>query len=183
VFIASGTEPGGFNVWRSFPEYVYRLHHTMAGHPTFSGNGARIGQQLPKVMVRTEGATELSDQRAIMRTLLTLLSFLSFFLVVPALGQDEPPGADVDAFVTFRVEGMTADDWTRIAGRVSKEQTMNVEYSCTRTCVIVLRIQPAQIADKADIIALVKRIVREAGVKGSIDFLDIHVEPHGGDKC
>lgn len=118
-----------------------------------------------------------------MRTLLILLSFLGSFLVMPALAQDEPPGAEVDAFVTFRVEGMTADDWAHIAGRVAKEATMNVEYSCTRTCVIVLRIQPAQIADKADIIALVKRIVREAGVKGNIDFLDIHVEPHGGDKC
>lgn len=118
-----------------------------------------------------------------MRTLLLLLPFLCSFIPKTALAQDEPPGADVDAFVTFRVEGMTANDWTRIAGRVAKEQTMNVEYSCTRTCVIVLRIQPAQIADKADIIALVKRIVREAGVKGNIDFLDIHVEPHGGDKC
>ncbi len=118
-----------------------------------------------------------------MRTLLILLAFIPLVLPIPSLAQDESPGAEVDAFVTFRVEGMTTADWTRIAGRVAKEQTMNVEYSCTRTCVIVLRIQPAQIADKADIIALVKRIVREAGVKGNIDFLDIHVEPHGGDKC
>jgi hypothetical protein len=118
-----------------------------------------------------------------MRILLLLLALFSSALSMRTLAQDEPPGAEVDAFVTFRVEGMTTADWTQIAGRVSKEHTMTVEYSCTRTCVIVLRIQQAQIADKADIIALVKRIVREAGVKGNIDFLDIHVEPHGGDKC
>ena len=75
------------------------------------------------------------------------------------------------------------DGLVAISARVARETNMNIEYSCVRTGVLVLHIQPVQVSEKADVMALVRRVLQEAAVKGKIDFLDIHVDEEGWNKC
>lgn len=116
-----------------------------------------------------------------MRSLLTLTVLL--MLMIPhALAQEEHGGA-MDAMVTLHMGGLDDAGWARVNAQVRKERNMNVEYFCLRTGVVVLRIQPIQVQEKADVMAIVKRMLRDAGWRGPIDFLDIHVEQQGGSKC
>ncbi|MBK9760020.1 MAG: hypothetical protein IPO90_08635 [Flavobacteriales bacterium] len=113
-----------------------------------------------------------------------LLSLLFFCALSPAIrAQDPAPGAVVDAMVTVRIDGFNDAGLARIAARIGKEANMNLEYSCVRSGIVVLHIRPVQVSEKADVMALVKRILHEADIKGAIDFLDIHVEQTGGNKC
>lgn len=117
-----------------------------------------------------------------MRRILLLLLFACAF--APKISaQGDVPGATVDAIVTVRIDALDHDGWVRISARVARETNMNIEYSCVRTGVLVLRIQPVQVSEKADVMSLVRRILHEAEVKGTIDFLDVHVDEQGWNKC
>ncbi len=99
------------------------------------------------------------------------------------VAQQDVPETTVDAIVTLRIDGLDHDGLVAISARVARETNMNIEYSCVRTGVLVLHIQPVQVSEKADVMALVRRVLQEAAVKGKIDFLDIHVDEEGWNKC
>ncbi|MBP7514393.1 MAG: hypothetical protein KA791_07590 [Flavobacteriales bacterium] len=117
-----------------------------------------------------------------MRILSALL--LPFLLSVqPASAQEGAPAAALEAFVTVRIDGLDANTWATAEKRIAKETATNVEYVCLHAGVLVLRMRDLRVTEKADIMALVKRLLHEGGVKGGIDFLDVHVERQGPDRC
>ncbi len=117
-----------------------------------------------------------------MRILSALL--LPFLLSVqPALAQEDAPASALEAFVTVRIDGLDASTWATAEKRIAKETATNVEYVCLHAGVLVLRMRDLRVTEKADIMALVKRLLHEGGVKGNIDFLDVHVERQGPDRC
>lgn len=115
----------------------------------------------------------------------TILLFLLFVCAAaPKLvAQQDVPETTVDAIVTLRIDALDHDGLVAISARVARETNMNIEYSCVRTGVLILHIQPVQVSEKADVMALVRRVLQEAAVKGKIDFLDIHVDEEGWNKC
>ncbi len=117
-----------------------------------------------------------------MRRLIVLLAFLTS-VVLASRAQDDSPGSAVEAIVTMHITDLTNAQWGQLAARIGKEPSMTVEYNCLRTCVVVLRMQRVRASDKADVIQLVKRILKEAAVPGAVQFLDVHVEQQGGNKC
>ena len=112
-----------------------------------------------------------------------LLALLCLTATLRSVAQDEPAGQTLNAIVTVQVSGMDEALWTKINARVAKDANANVEYSCTTTGIIVVRLQKLTVTEKADVMAIVKRMLHEAGVKGQIDFLDVHVEPGVGNRC
>lgn len=101
----------------------------------------------------------------------------------PVMAQENVPAAALEAFVTIRVDRLDAATWSAAEKRIAKETATNVEYVCLHAGVLVLRMRDLRVTEKADIQALVKRLLHEGGVKGSIDFLDVHVERQGPDRC
>ena len=116
-----------------------------------------------------------------MKWILTLL--LCSASVFPISAQDEPSGQTLDAIVTLQVKPMDDALWEKINARVGQEANTNVEYVCLTTGVLVLRLQKLTVTEKADVMAVVRRILHEAGVKGQVQFLDVHVEPGVGNRC
>lgn len=112
-----------------------------------------------------------------------LLAVLLFAIALCSNAQDEPAGATLNAMVTVQISDLNEALWPKVNARVAKEPTMNVEYSCFTTGIIVLRMRGLTVTEKSDVIAIVKRILREAGVKGTIEFLNVHVEEGDGNKC
>lgn len=100
-----------------------------------------------------------------------------------SIAQDEPGGTPLNAMVTVRISDLDEALWPKVNARVAREPNMNVEYSCITTGIIVLRMRGIRAVEKADVIILVNRILREAGVKGTIEFLDVNVEEGDGNKC
>jgi hypothetical protein len=136
---------------------------------------------LSDVMERSHAVIQLSGNTHTMRTLLSMMSFL--LLMMPGAYAQDDPTTTMDALVTVRIDGWDEAQWARINAQVVKEGNMYVEYYCLRTGVLVLRIQPVQANEKADVMAIVKRLLRDAGWKGPVEFLDVHVQQHGGSKC
>ncbi len=117
-----------------------------------------------------------------MRNLIAL--FLPLLLFIhPASAQDGSQTAALEAFVTVRIDGLDANSWASVEKRIAKEPATNVEYVCLHAGVVVLRMRDLRVTEKADITALVKRLLHEGGVKGNIDLLDVHVERQGPDRC
>ncbi|MEO8589402.1 MAG: hypothetical protein ABI432_08550 [Flavobacteriales bacterium] len=112
-----------------------------------------------------------------------LLALLCISATFRSVAQTEPGGTRLNAMVTVRVSGMDEALWSKVNARVMKEPNANVEYSCIATGIIVLRMRNLAITEKSDVMALVRRILTEAGVKGQIDYLDVHVEPGDGNRC
>lgn len=112
-----------------------------------------------------------------------LLALLLFPITMRSIAQDEPGGTPLNAMVTVRISDLDEALWPKVNARVAREPNMNVEYSCITTGIIVLRMRGIRAVEKADVIILVNRILREAGVKGTIEFLDVNVEEGDGNKC
>ncbi len=117
-----------------------------------------------------------------MRLFITLL--LPLVLAPLSLrAQNDLPPAALEAFVTIRIDKLDADTWTTLEKRIARESSTNVEYICLHAGVLVLRMRDLRVTEKADITALVKRLLHEGGVKTTIELLDVHVERQGPDRC
>ncbi|MBK8500581.1 MAG: hypothetical protein IPL52_17610 [Flavobacteriales bacterium] len=113
-----------------------------------------------------------------------LFSLLILALLVPkASAQDDSPGAITDALVTVHIDGLDDAGWAGISARIGRETDVNLEYGCVRSGIVVLHFSALRTSDKADVIAVVKRLLHEAGIKGAVEFLDVHVEEKAGNKC
>lgn len=113
--------------------------------------------------------------------------FLALLILITAasqlIAQEEPRGPSINAIVTIRVNGMNEAQWREVSARVGREAHVNIEYSCTASGVMVLRLRQIAATERSDVMTLVKGLLHEAGVKGHIDFLDVHVEPGDGNRC
>ncbi|MBS1583196.1 MAG: hypothetical protein JST66_13440 [Bacteroidetes bacterium] len=113
---------------------------------------------------------------------LMILMCLSVQALLSA-AQTDPGTVTVNAIVTVRVGSLSEAVWAAVAARISAEDKVDVEYSCTATGIIVMRLQHVAASEKADVMAVVKRLLHEGGVKGNIEFLDVHVFLEGADRC
>lgn len=114
---------------------------------------------------------------------LALLLIVLFTAALRSSAQDEPGSTPLNAMVTVRVKDLDETLWTKVNARIAKETNMNVEYSCINTGIIVLRLQHVTATEKADVITIVKRVLHEAGVKGTIEFLDVQVRTGPDNRC
>jgi hypothetical protein len=115
--------------------------------------------------------------------LLCLLLLPVLFAFNRTTAQSDVPPAALEAFVTVRIDKLDAPTWSALEKRIAREEATNVEYVCLHAGVLVLRMRDLRVTDKADITALVKRLLHEGGVKTAIDLLDVHVERQGPDRC
>ena len=143
----------------------------------------RSTDQLSVVMVAHAGGAQLSEKTRIMIRSLLLTFLLLTILSNHATAQEEVPGAQVEALVTLRVEGTTDQMRSAVRTQVGKEPGTTLEYTCVRSGVVILYLRSLSVTEKADVLAVVKRILREAGIRATIDFLDVHVELAAGNKC
>lgn len=143
----------------------------------------RTTDQLSVVMVAHHEVVQLSKKtRTMIRSL--LLTFLLFTILSNhAVAQEEVPGAQVEALVTLRLEGATDEMLSTLRSQVGKEPGTTLEYTCVRSGIVILYLRSLSVTEKADVLVVVKRILREAGIRTAIDFLDVHVELAAGNKC
>jgi hypothetical protein len=130
-------------------------------------------------MDRVLTVNELEKNLRHMRNLILALLFASPFM---ALAQTDP-GTTVNAMVTVRIGALSESAWPKVTERISREANVSVEYSCLTTGILVLRLQHITVSDKADVMALVKRLLHEGGVKGTIEFLDVQVFHESTNRC
>lgn len=104
-------------------------------------------------------------------------------LTSSATAQSDAPGAAVEAIVTLHIDDLTTAQWDDLVAHVAKTGGTTIEYGCLRSGVVVLRMRDLQVVEKADVILVVKRLLQEAGVRGAAQFLDIHMEQQGNNKC
>jgi len=111
-----------------------------------------------------------------------LLATLFTLQASKACAQGSPSGV-MEAIVTMRDPGVDVQAWQRFALRVGKEAGANIEYSCQRAGIIVLRLERPSIQEKADAITLVRRLLADAGITTAVEFLYVHVERTSVNKC
>lgn len=108
---------------------------------------------------------------------------LGILLLNTGAGVRTVPQASFTAMVTVRVHGLDEASWPRVSAGISKEQQVNLEYSCLSTGVLVLRVRSLNFSERADVMSMVKRMLQEAGVKGRVEFLDVQVIEDIGNRC
>lgn len=97
--------------------------------------------------------------------------------------QTDANGPVHEAIITLHIQDMDEPQWQHLNARVAHDHSANIEYGCLRAGIVVLRLQELNLAEKADVITVVKRMLDEAGIKGNTEFLDIHLEERSAGKC
>lgn len=117
-----------------------------------------------------------------MRKLLLLILFVA--CIAPhTMAQEDSPMAVTEAFVTLRVKNLDDAALARLSSAIGKEANTVLEYSCVRSGVLILHFRALKASEKADVITVVERLLLQARMAGPFDFLDVHVEKTGGNKC
>lgn len=142
-----------------------------------------MADKLSVVMFAHAVRAQLSEKTCPMFRSLLLTLLLLTLLSNRAVAQEDVPGAQVEALVTLRLEGTTDQMLSTLRTQVGKEPGTTLEYTCVRSGIVILYMRSLSVTEKADVLAVVKRILREAGIRAAIDFLDVHVELAAGNKC
>lgn len=115
-----------------------------------------------------------------MRALLIALLFLAAPLTVrPA---DGPP-QQYDALVVVHIEDFGDAQLAALSRHIGSERGLGLEYACTWAGIVVLRFEGTSAGDRADVITLVDRHLREAGITKGIEVKHVHVRATGAGKC
>ncbi|GEM_PF-1877151 len=114
------------------------------------------------------------------RLFLIPLVALLCMIAPPAKAGPAPDGVDVLAVV--KVEGLQADAAARLATLVGREKGVGIEYTCLWAGVLVFHLENASLAERADVITYLRRLLGQAGISGG-EFLDVHLAPRGPGKC
>ncbi|HMQ74939.1 MAG TPA: hypothetical protein PKE21_11720 [Flavobacteriales bacterium] len=111
-----------------------------------------------------------------------LLPVLALFLsaILPLRAHAEAQGVDVLAVV--KVPGLQADAAAKLAALVGREKGVGIEYTCLWAGVLVFHLEDASLAERADVITYLRRLLGQAGISGA-EFLDVHLAPRGPGKC
>ena len=142
-----------------------------------------MAAELSFVMFAHAVRAQLSEKPCPMFRSLLLTLLLLTVLSNHAVAQEDVPGAQVEALVTLRMQGTTDQMLSTLRTQVGKEPGTTLEYTCVRSGIVILYLRSLSVTEKADVLAVVKRILREAGIRAAIDFLDVHVELTAGNKC
>jgi hypothetical protein len=88
-----------------------------------------------------------------------------------------------DAMVVVHVEGMDDAMLAALAKHVGAERNMTLEYSCTWAGIVVLHYTNTSTAEKADVITITMRHLREAGITAGVEVEHVEVRAVGAGKC
>lgn len=114
---------------------------------------------------------------------LLLLLFVALWSSFSAPAFAQSGSMAYDARVVVAVEGLDDAAVARLAKVVGREKTVGIEYSCTRSGVLVLLLSEVPTRERADVIMLVRRHLGAAGLEKGVEVLHVHVEASGVGKC
>jgi hypothetical protein len=117
-----------------------------------------------------------------MRSLAFLLPFLLPFAVAHSAAPPAVPET-YDAMVVVAVSDLSAEALSRLHKQVGGDATVSIEYACLWSGVLVLKFSAVAVAERADVVAMARRRLEAAGIKGAVDYLHVHIEPRGTGKC
>lgn len=105
-------------------------------------------------------------------------------LVAPfTVRSQDAPDSGSEAIVTLHIAGLNDAMWSAFTKQVGKENGTNIEYSCLRAGVVVLRMQHLSVTEKGDVITLVRGMLNDSGIRSGVDFLNVHIERQGWGEC
>lgn len=112
------------------------------------------------------------------------LSSLFLFLMLFTVAQGATPVVTThDALAVVRVDGLDDTRLAALSKHLGGERTIALEYACTWAGVVVLKFNDTSASERADVVTLVDRHLREAGLMGRIEVLHVHLRPTGSGKC
>ncbi|MBK9273344.1 MAG: hypothetical protein IPM49_02235 [Flavobacteriales bacterium] len=111
-----------------------------------------------------------------------VLPLVAFFMIgmLPLRAEAGTEGSDVLAVV--KVESLQADAAAKLAALVGREKGVGIEYTCLWAGVLVFHLEDASLAERADVITYLRRLLGQAGISWA-EFLDVHLAPRGPGKC
>jgi hypothetical protein len=113
------------------------------------------------------------------RTILLITFLLPFFPLKAA----DAPAASYDAMVVVSISDFDDAALTRLTSQVGKDKSTTIEYACTWSGVVVLKLSDISVGERADVITLVRRQLGSAGLEKGVEFVHVHVEARGVGKC
>lgn len=118
----------------------------------------------------------------IMRNIL-LLSLFAILLFPGVTRASHPTAAASDAMVVLSITGLDDAAVARLAKEVGRSTGTTLEYSCTWSGVVVLKLANVNVSERADVMTLVRRLLTSAGMERGVEFVHVHIEERGVGKC
>lgn len=117
-----------------------------------------------------------------MKQLLAILAF-TFLAMIPLRAHVEDAQATYDAMVVMKVADLDDAAVAALARQLGRQQETSLEYSCTWSGVLVLKLSGIGVRERADVIMLARRQLTQAGIEKAMEVLHVHVETRGTGKC
>jgi hypothetical protein len=111
---------------------------------------------------------------------------LSLFTILLTSSFATPEIADMtnsDVLVVMKIDGLNDEMLAKLSAQVGKQRNYTLEYSCVSADIVVLRMNDIVAAERGDAVTVAKRLLAEAGITKNVEFLHVHLEPRGVNKC
>jgi precorrin-2 methylase len=111
---------------------------------------------------------------------------LSAFTVLLATTFAQTAVAEItnsDVLVVMKINGLNDEMLAKLSAEAGKQRNYTLEYSCVSADIVVLRMNDIVAAERGDAVTVAKRLLAEAGITKDVEFLHVHLEPHGVNKC
>lgn len=113
-----------------------------------------------------------------------LAFFLFALLLTPVFSAPAAlPVANSDVLVVLKIDGLTDPMLSKLVQQIGKQQNYSLEYSCVWSDVVVLRMSDVLAAERGDAITITRRFLSTAGIDKGVEFLHVHMEAQGMNKC
>ncbi len=116
-----------------------------------------------------------------MRPLFLFLFALLLQLVFA--GHAPATAANSDVLAVVKIDELDDAMLARLAAQVGKQRNYSLEYSCVWSHVVVLKLNDVNAAERGDAVTMVRRLLSSAGIEKGVEFLHVHLEPKGANKC
>jgi hypothetical protein len=112
-----------------------------------------------------------------------ILFFFALFLIPAnaAPGCGAPPA--FDAMVILKIQDLDDAMMAKLSAEIGKQRNVTIEYSCTWSDVVVLKMNEISVGERADVITLARRYLTNAGISRGIEYVHVHVQGSGMNKC
>lgn len=114
-----------------------------------------------------------------MRTLLIFFfaTILTSTMATPCIATNS------DVLVVMRIDGLNDEMVAKLSAQIGKQRNYTLEYSCVSADIVVLRMNDVVASERGDAVTLVRRLLSAAGIEKGVEFLHLHLEPRGVNKC
>ncbi|MBX2980357.1 MAG: hypothetical protein KF905_13760 [Flavobacteriales bacterium] len=112
-----------------------------------------------------------------------LLSLFALLLQPSGTRASHPAAAASDAMVVLSITGLDDAAVARLAKEVGRSTSATLEYSCTWSGVVVLKLANINVSERADVMTMVRRLLTSAGIERGVEFVHVHIEARGVGKC